>query len=170
MINQNFFYTQLAFAFVHQKYSYYAFFFFFFSTILISFSSLFLLFIFFLFRKILISFTCIFLMSFFAFLIIFVVYFYRQKKIIKNILLIFLYVQKLTLLYNFCKLYGLYESYELCKLYEYFKSCLKITWNHLTLLEIGITKTSLITWNTPFFAFKKIDFFPWIYENWKLKL
>ena len=57
--------------------------------------------------------------------------------------------------------YMSYVSY-----YEYLKSCLKITWNHLTLLEIDITKTSLdITWNTPFFVFKIIDF---LYENWKL--
>ena len=67
MFNNNFFYTQLAFAFVSQKDSYCALFFFFFSKILISISGIFSFFIPFFFRKILIFNTCFFLKYFFVF-------------------------------------------------------------------------------------------------------
>ena len=45
----------------------------------------------------------------------------------------------------------LYQFYESCILYEYFMNCLKITWNHLKLVEI--------TWSIIFSVFKKFEVF-----------
>ena len=83
VFNNNFFYTQLAFAFVSQKDSYCALFFFFFSKILISISGLFSFFIPFFFRRILIFNRCFFSEYFFvfvdniyiSFLLVFSIYF-----------------------------------------------------------------------------------------------
>ena len=77
-------------------------------------------------RKILIFFGCFFSESFFVFLIIFIFHFlYREKnykkyfictKSHKNILLVFLYFKKLTLVYDL--VYDFFKLYELCQLYE----------------------------------------------------
>ena len=83
VVNNNFFYTQLAFDFVPQKDSYYItpFFFSFFRKNLISF--LFFVFCFFLLQKEF-DITCFFLEFFFVFLIIVVCHFSIQKKIYKK--------------------------------------------------------------------------------------
>ena len=50
----------------------------------------------------------------------------NRKRLIKNILLIILFMlKKLTLSYELCKLYELCMFYKLCKLHEYFMNRLK---------------------------------------------
>ena len=126
VIQYNFFYTQLVFAFylVEDFYIVYEhihiFYFFFLRNISTSMRTYFHFFSFFFFRKILILFTS---------------FFFRLSFVFRKIMLTFLYIAKLFInIWSFIRCFKkLAVPYELCKLYELYilLKSLKMTWDHL---------------------------------------
>ena len=131
VLNDHFFYTQLAFAFAPQKDCYYAYLFFLLQLNFDIFLWLFLPFVISFFGKILICFNYFFL-SFFKFLIIILSFLYTEKNYkeylcVSKISFSILYVFELCKFSGLCTLYELNKLYELRELCTYFMNHLKIS-------------------------------------------
>ena len=132
MLN-DFFYTQLAFAFAPQNDSYCAYLFFLLQLKLDIFLRLFLPFHFSFFRMILISFTYFFLVFLCVFDNFFI--FIYRKIIVKNIYVLQKLIKYMSSVFKLCKFSELCTLYELNKLYELHELC-KCFMNHLKSNEI----------------------------------